>query len=202
MAHYYYLGAQLPHLVFGQNPPMSSEAFKLLAREMMNSADAAMLNFCTLDPDPIPEDAIIENEPENSSYLKPASRTSSSLINRWKEWERSLRLNLARDRAVKLKREPGNAPDSPMEAVTAAKHAMTIESPLEAEIFLDKSRWDAIESFIGIDIFSESAIYAYLLKLLLMERRTGFLVGEGFEEYRNLYDNILGSTNISLQDPD
>ena len=189
MGYYYYLGAQLPYLIYGHNPPMSSGAFKALAAEQMGSAHAALLDCCTLDPDPeTPEDS-------GATYAEEALPTASKLINHWKEWERTLRLNLAKNRALKLKRDAGapvEAPGVPADAVLAAKNAMSIESPLEAELFLGKARWDAIESFQGINVFCETAMYAYLLKLLLMERRAAFKSEEGFTEYKGLYAAILG----------
>ena len=85
-----------------------------------------------------------------------------------------------------------NAPEYPADAAAAAKNALAMESPLEAELFLDKARWDAIEHLQGISTFNENAIYAYLLKLLLMERRAAFNTEEGFTEYKALYAAILG----------
>ena len=168
---------------------MSSGIFKALASELMSTADAALLDYCTLDPDPVkPGDS-------GAAYAEPAHPTSSILINKWKEWERTLRLNLAKYRALKLKRDAGaiaEAPGVPADAALAAKNAMSIESPLEAEIFLGKARWDAIESFQGLNIFSETAMYAYLLKLLLMERKAAFKSEDGFTEYKGLYAAILG----------
>jgi len=158
VSYYPYLGAQLPYLAYGQNPPMSSGTFKALASELMSPKDAALLNYCTLDPDPVKE------EDTGASYAEPARLVSSKMINGWKDWERTLRLNLAKNRAVKLKRDAGAAvepPAVPLDAVMAAKNAMSFESPLEAELFLGKARWDAIESFQGINIFNESAMYAY-----------------------------------------
>ena len=215
MGSYYYLGAQLPYLVYGQSPPMRSIDFRELALKHMSSGDAALLDQCTLDPDP-PE--VIEGDladetpaadintsvtpaagapadaaPEGGiSYADPAPRLSSTLINRWRTWERALRLNLARNRALVLKREAVDAPESPLNAVNAAKNALNFESPLEAELFLDKARWDAIEVFQGISYFSEKMIFAYFLKLKLMERRQVFNAEEGFLEYKSLYASILG----------
>jgi hypothetical protein len=37
-------------------------------------------------------------------------------------------------------------------------------------------------------------MYAYLLKLLLMERRMAFKTEEGFNEYKGLYASILGES--------
>ena len=188
MGSYYYLAAQLPYLVYGQSLPMTPAAFKALARDAMDSADAAILDYCTLDPDPP------GLEQSGPSYAEPPLPTPSAFINNWKEWERALRLNLARNRSQKLKREgvAADAPEHPADAAGAAKSAMGMDSPLDAELFLDKARWDAIENFQGIDSFSESAIYAYLLKLLLMERRAAFKAEEGNTEYKALYAAILG----------
>ena len=176
MASYYYLAAQLPYLIYGQTVPMSSAAFKALAGSLMGTSDARMLDYCTLDPNP-----------ENGDSLTP-----SGFINQWREWERVLRTNLAKGRAAKLKRESTlSASEYPADAATVAAVALTMESPLEAEIYLDKARWDAIEYFQGINLFSENAMYAYLLKLLLMERKMAFKTEEGFNEYKALYSAIL-----------
>ena len=176
MGYYYYLAPQLSYLTYGQEVPMSSLAFAAMAQQAMSSADAAMLEYCNLDPVPAPV-------------------TNSKFINSWKEWEIALRLNLAKGRAQKLKRGGdaySDAPEFPADAVAAAKSALAIDSPLEAELFLDKARWEAIESFQGISVFSEDAMYAYLLKLLILERRARFDAEEGFNEYKALYAAILG----------
>ena len=188
MSSYYYLVAQLPYLIYGQNLPMSPEAFKTMAREAMGSADAAVLDHCTLDPVPLAEGQ------EGSAYARPAPHTLSPLVNKWKEWERTLRLHLAQGRAQKLKQEPKDMiqiPAYPPDVAAIAKTALFMESPLDAELFLDKARWDAIESFQDINIFSENSVYAYLLKLLLMERRAVFNAEEGLSEYKGLYAAIL-----------
>ncbi|AEF82902.1 hypothetical protein [Leadbettera azotonutricia] len=174
MGSYYYLAAQLPYLVYGQQASMASSAFRELARASMSKEDGAILDFCVLDPD--------------------GRQSPSGFINQWREWEGVLRRNLGKNRAIKLKRDAGSlgdAPEFPADAANAAKTALTMESPLEAEIFLDKARWAAIDALQGIDAFSETAMYAYLLKLLLMERRQAFKVEEGFSEYKTLYASIL-----------
>ena len=194
MASYYYLGAQLPYLSYGQNVPMSSAAFKELALKHLSAADAAVLEQCTLDPDMALADAgdSFTGMPPETGVTPNAS---SAMLDTWKEWERALRLNLAKNRGKKLKREggfPTDVPDTPFDAAVAAKTALTIESPLEAEVFLDKARWDVIDNLQGLDIFNETAIFAYMLKLLLMERRMSFNTEEGYTEYKGLYAAILG----------
>jgi hypothetical protein len=183
---YYYLAAQLPSLLYGQSAPMSSRAFLDLCKGVLKAGDMALLDFCTLDPDAL-------SPPGGASYgPKPCP---SAFINNWRNWERALRLNLARHRVQRLKREGGAAvdpPDYPADAAAAAKTAAAMDSPLEAEIFLDKARWDAIELFQGIDYFSSNTIFAYLLKLRLLERRALFKAEEGFAEYKGLYASVMG----------
>ena len=194
------MAAQLPYLVYGQALPMSPSDFAALARDSMSASDSKVLDYCTLDPSPEQS----ENTGNGASYSEIPPRTSSEFINKWKEWERTLRLNLAKIRREKLASAAGGretalmaeAPDHPSDAAGAAKTAMAMESPLEAELFLDKARWNAIENFQGINTFSESAMYAYLLKLLLMERKAAFNAEEGFNEYKRLYAAILASTSF------
>jgi hypothetical protein len=170
---YYFLAAQLPYLIYGQAAPIKSDDFLEMARNSLNSNDAAVLGLCVLNP------------PEGP-------KTSHGFINSWREWERALRLNLARNRAQKLKRDGApDAPEHPAGAVAAARAALAMDSPLDAEIFLGEARWKAIENFQGLSLFNENAMYAYLLKLRLCERRQAFKTEEGFSEYKTLYDSIL-----------
>ena len=175
MGSYYYFAAQLPYLIYGQAVPMTSEAFREMARSAMGPGEAAALDLCTLEP-------------------VLGTKVSAQFIKDWYNWEEVLRQNLARNRSQKLKREntdPSDAPEYPADAAATAKTALTMESPLEAELFLDKARWNAIDIFQGINYFSENTIYAYLLKLQLMERRQAFNTEEGFAEYKTLYASIL-----------
>ena len=191
MAAYYYLVAQLPYLIYGQVPPMSSQAFKELVRPKLSRRDAAILELVSLDPQP-PKAA--EKGP---SYQNTAPLSGSVFIDKWREWERTLRLNLARHRYLKARIE-GNAPSDPPAlpadaVVIAAKAAAATETPIEIEHQIDKARWDAIEVLRGSDYFSRNHIYAYLLKLMLLERYALFDAETGFAEYNALYASILES---------
>jgi hypothetical protein len=182
---YYYFVSQLPYLVYGQQPPLSSAAFREQCLNFLDPADKAQLDRCSFD---IP--------PELPSPLKPmpgeAAELSSAFIKNWREWERVLRLNLVRFRSQRLKREgAAEAPEYPADAAQAAKSASSMDSPLEAEITLDRARWDAIERFRAGNDFGPDYVFAYLLKLILMERRSSFKPEEGFMEYKTLYASIM-----------
>jgi hypothetical protein len=190
VAAYYYLASQLPYLIFAQEPPMSAAAFRELAAGFLDDEDKVQIDRC-----------VLAAPPEEPPFLPPAPGEppvlKSGFIKGWLEWERALRLNLARFRSQRLKREgAAEAPDYPADAAQAAKAASAMDSPLEAEIFLDKARWDAIERLKGLDEVGSNMVFAYLLKLLLMERRSSFKTEEGFMEYKTLYTSIRSDTSI------
>ena len=160
---YYFLVAQLPHLNYGQEAPLSADSFLALCSDKLSKADAALLPYCRLGMEDAEEDVL----------------TASDFINKWRRRERSLALNLARGRAAKLKREAPNG-DVPLDAEAEAKLAAALDNPLEAELAIDKGRWEALESFCGVDYFGVNVVYAYLLK-----------TEEGFAEYKALYAGIL-----------
>ncbi|MDR0322835.1 MAG: DUF2764 domain-containing protein [Treponema sp.] len=183
MSNYYYLGAQLPYIIYGQPVPVSSWDFREMAMREMDRSDARDLEFCTLEP--IPQEKLTE------------AKVSSNLIKAWHNWEEVLRLNLAKNRSMKLNRYDvvfENVPEAPHDAVAAAKNAFNADSPLEGEFILDKARWNAIEDFLGAEYFSANVVYAFLLKLQLMERKLTFDADEGFAEYKNIYASILTKT--------
>ena len=186
--HYYYLVPQLTYLIYGQPPPMTSEAFRQLAMPLLSEKDAALLDMLGLDPQP----NNLQDEKKDISYAEKIPSCGCQFIDGWWDWERSLRLNLAKHRANKIRRSDVaiDPPDSPPEAVAAAAKAVQ-ETPLEGEIVIDKARWNAIESMQGTDLFDRNTVFAYLLKLMILERQSAFQTETGFTEYKSLYASIL-----------
>jgi hypothetical protein len=183
---YYYLIAQLPYLIYEQKPPMSSQAFKELALTFISKRDAKLLGCLSLESD--------------ADYTEKIRSCGCSFIDKWREWERALRLNIAKHRATNIKRE--NVPAPPVEpldaAAVAAKLVAGEHSPLEAEYLIDRARWNALETLVGINYFNSNYIFAYLLKILLLERHQVFNIEKGFSEYKSLYAEILKSADNSL----
>lgn len=195
MGSYYYLVAQLPTLSFGAQPPMSPAAFMELCKNFLSDTDTILLDSCNLDPDPYPADT------DHPAYSEPIHPGGSDFIDAWRNWERSLRLHLAQQRSLSLKRDStkiADAPSDPLDAIAVAKSAMNYESPLEAELFLLQSRWKTIEELQGFDYFSRESVYAYLLKLYLLERKSCFTLEEGFNEYKELYASIMDAAPTSI----
>jgi hypothetical protein len=170
---------------------MSPDAFRNLARPLLDDEDAALLDLVGLDPQPFkPGDS-------GHSYADNAPSSGCGFIDGWREWERCLRLNMAKHRSIKTKREgaaPVEPPVFPADATAlAVKVVVATESPLEGEILIDKARWSTIEALQGGDYFERNTVFAYLLKLILLERRASFQTDIGFEEYKSLYASILES---------
>lgn len=190
MGSYYYLVAQLPSLSYAQSAPMTSTRLRELCKELMSAEDAALLGFCSLEG----RDAL------------PMGAAASPLIAGWLAWERALRLALAKGRAQRLKRDAtqlAQPPDDALDALAVAKAALSIDSPLEAEFFLDKSRWDAVEKLQTRNYFDRDTVYGYMIKLLLLERKALFRVEEGFAEYKAIYASVMeaASTSIASGEP-
>jgi hypothetical protein len=157
---------------------MNPEAFRELAMSLLDAQDAALLD--QLGPG-----------------LKPpfgdAVSSGSDFIDKYREWERILRLNLVKHRCGKLKREVPSAepPALPSDAASAAAKAVQ-ESPLEGEIIIDKARWHAIDTLLeGSGPFDRNVVFAYMLKLIILNRQALFQTERGFSEYKSLYASIL-----------
>jgi hypothetical protein len=177
VGQYYYFVPQLPFLVFGQSPPMTPEAFRDLALTLLDEEDAALLDKIGLGLNP-PRDGV---------------SSGSAFIDKWREWERILRLNLVKQRAGKLKREApaSDPPVLPSDAVAAVAKAVS-ETPLEGEIIIDKARWHAIDTLLeNSGPFDQDVVFAYMLKLIILNRQALFQAERGFSEYKSLYASIL-----------
>jgi hypothetical protein len=187
--------AQLPYLIYEQKPPMSSENFKELALSLLDKNDAALMSNISKD--------FLSSDSNKPDYEMNVQLTGCDFIDQWRNWERTLRLNIARERAIKIKRDHAEIKEPPVfpaDAVNAAiKVVVGDGSPLDKEILLDKARWGAIDIFTGNDNFHRNCVFAYFLKLILMERRQSFNVEKGFTEYKSLYANVLDNSKDCMQ---
>ncbi|MDR2480587.1 MAG: DUF2764 domain-containing protein [Treponema sp.] len=174
---------------------MSSAAFRDLAKSLLDDRDTALMDLIDLDPQPLTAAEASADAASTPSYADNAPASGSEFIDRWREWERTLRLNLAYHRTIKTKREGGAAVEPPIHpadaAAAAVKAVVATENPLDGEILIDKARWNAIEVLQGNDYFDRNTAFAYLLKLMILERRASFKTEEGFSEYKSLYASIL-----------
>ena len=182
--NYYYFVATFPSISYGDKPPVSSEEFREQCRSLLHPEDAALLPYCYYDP---------------KLAVETVQPTGSDFIDLLMLRERVLVLNLAFIRAAKLKRpSPEDPPHDVPRAEARGKTAFEMDDPLEATIYIDEGRWGALDDMVGLDLFGVNNVFAYLMKLQLLERRQRFEVEKGSAAYRELYDTILNEYNSKV----
>ena len=173
----YYLISQLPSLdgVSDNAPlPITEERFLELCGRFLGRKAQKELSELSLAPSRIPQ------------------RTSSALAEKWNDGERALRLALAKLRAEKLSKSfDAEVQSFPAGLLQAARTAVEIESPMEAEKFLNRYRLDFLETLRPLDSFSEEFIFYFWLKLKLLLRIRQFDAEHGEAAYRSIYDSII-----------
>ncbi|MCR4579630.1 MAG: DUF2764 domain-containing protein [Treponema sp.] len=180
---YYYLVSQLPNISAAETKaalPLTGEQFRELAGRFISEDEKKILEKLSLVP-PMELEA-----------------TGSAFLDTWYEKERNLRCALAQIRAQKLKKDsiplpPGCTAD----IVTAARTAVGMDSPLSAEQFLYDYRLRLLDDLRPLDAFSIDAVYAYGLRLILVERMRKFEVENGKTSYHKIYDTILSNDGVN-----
>ena len=174
---YYYLVSQLPNISGAEGKsalPLNEASFKELCCRFLSEEEKITLNGLSLVPP------------------KELSSTGSVFLDTWYEKERNLRYALAQIRAQKMKKDASVLPPGvTADIIQAARTAVGMDSPLSAEQFLFDYRIRLLDELRPLDSFSVDAVYAYGIKLLLVERMKKFDVEIGKTSYHKIYDNIL-----------
>lgn len=182
MNQYYYLVSQLPALPSSaledkSELPITESYYRDLCSRFFTEDEKKLLDSLSLVP---PRDE---------------TSTGSVFLDAWYEFERSLRLALAQVRAQRLRKDSAVLPGScTADILQAARTAVGMDSPLSAEQFLFNYRMSVLGNITPCDIFSTDAVFAYGVRLLLVERMKRFDREKGAEAYRAIYDSILGET--------
>lgn len=153
--YYYYLISSLPMLEFGAKTPFSYHDFVSCCQEQLDGRDMEIIKRATILPCEDIED-------------------SSPTLREWKRFDRTLRNEIARSRANKKGRDPsqyirGENYSDPFMA-PLAQWAVSQDSPLEAELYLDRARWERIEQLKKGHYFDIDYLITYALQLQIMER--------------------------------
>jgi len=180
--NYYYFVATLPSINYGDKPPKSSLEFREECNNLLHPQDAALTHYCYYDP----KLAVESLEPTGSDFI-------DLLMAR----ERTLILNLAYLRAARLRRpSPGEPPHDVPRAEAVAKAAFEMSDPLQATLYIDRSRWGALDTMVGVeDVFGVNNIFIHLMTLQLLERKQRLDPDIGVEVYRERYNTILEDYN-------
>lgn len=174
---YYYLVSQLPNISAGESKsalPLNSKSFREIAGRFISPKEKSVLEGLSLVPP------------------MELNKTGSAFLDIWYEKERNLRCALAQIRAQKLKKDSLPLPAGcTADIISAARTAVGMDSPLSAEQFLYEYRLRLLDDLRPLDAFSIDAVYAYGLRLMLVERMRKFEVENGKISYHKIYDEIL-----------
>ncbi len=173
----YYLMAQLPSLdnLSDTAPlPITEERFTELCHRFLGKRARAVLDALTTQP------------------AREAQAVTSPLVAAWNAAERQLRLALGTVRAAKWEK-PFDSGDEPLPEtlLQAARTAVEIHDPMEAERFLNRLRLEQLEALRPADTFCEDAVFYYGLRLKLLLRIRQFDAAAGQQAYQTIYDSIL-----------
>lgn len=175
---YYYLVSQLPNISSAEGKsslPIDTASFKEICCRFVSENEKKLINDLSLIP-PVTTES-----------------TGSAFLDKWFEKERNLRFALAQIRAQKMKKDvmvlpPGCTAD----IINAARTAVGMDNPYTAEQFLYEYRIKILDDLRPLDSFSIDAVYAYGLRLMLVERMRKFDTENGKTSYHKIYDSILG----------
>jgi hypothetical protein len=142
-------------LQFGMKPPISYSDFLEACSLELNQDDINIIAKLSIEPSIDIEDR-------------------SPLLREWKRFNRSLGNELARVRAVKKGKDPnkylrGESGLNPFIA-PLAHWATNQDSPMEAELYLDRAKWERIEEIKIGHYFDIGYLIAYGLQLKILER--------------------------------
>ncbi len=177
----YYLVSQLPSLdglAENASLPITQARFDELCVQLLNKKALAQLERITLNPP------------------REGESVASAVVSQWLASERTLRLALAKLRAEKMDKQFDCELQSfPAVISQAARTAVEIENPMDAEKFLNRFRVELLDSLRPSDAFSLEAVYWYSLKLKLLDRVRQFDTERGQAAYKTIYQSILNGEN-------
>jgi len=164
--------------MLGEKAPISEEEFLQFAEGTMDARDYQILI---------------------KSRWGLAESTGLPFADRILSWDKELRLELAKARLLKLQFD--SAPVLPnsegnYSLVEQARAAMALDSPLDAELFLDRLRWSFLENAGACHFFDVEALVVHYLKLQLVLRQEKFQEKLGRESFEKVYATVTDSFNM------
>lgn len=174
--HYYYTVSSLPLLAYDTERFMSEEEFLDCCEATITPQDYQLLKNVSLVPS------------NREEFLHP-------VLEKWSSWERSLRNDLVKMRAGR-KGVDGDKYVAPGTIETGlhniARDAFGAATPLEAEISMDRARWEYLENLEAGHYFDFGKLIIYFLQLQLLQRRSKLVKEKGRVAFEEIYAVITG----------
>ncbi len=177
MSQYYFLISSLPFLLPSGPADVSEDDFLGTCKSNMTGDEYNILTRCLLDPVDPDDDAV-----------------SHPVLSEWRSWETSLRNELVRLRASALKMDPEDYIQEGAGVAglfEAAREAVNMSNPQEAEYRLDRLRWSFLDEIEAGHFFDLEKLLIYYLKLQILKRHEAFDPRLGDEAYRKVYESVV-----------
>ena len=178
MKRYWYFASTLPHFPFGAAPPMTVAEFDERCERLVDKGDLELITLA---------------EQARAGLYQP-SMQRSPFLRAYTQFEASLRnaLALARAKAASWDPEPWLRTGIASSEVTqSVQTVLSAPDPLQAELTLERERWNTIDQLSALSSFELDAILGYKLKLLIATRCISFNRERGTEEFNTLYQDII-----------
>lgn len=179
---YYYTVSSLPYLQLEGEVHVTVDEFLEMCAVELSAGDIALVRSVKLIPEP--------SDLVHGSDTPRAARA-------YYEAEAALRNELARLRAGRLGweaedyiRTGGEGEDftSDVHVAERARETFQSESPLEAELLMNRARWAILDELEIGHYFDLDRLVIYYLKLLIMDRRIRMNAADGAEGFAETYD--------------
>ena len=173
MALYTYLISSLPFLKFNEDPPFSFEKFLDICKEFVREDELELLKS-------------LKNLKLPDKKIKGVDT-----FKKWLDFEYSLRNELVSLRALRKHIDPNKyLRESSLISLDIQFTALaSIRSPsiLEAELILDRARWNKLEELSLGHFFDIDFLVIYGLKLLILERWQNFRKTDKYKIFKELF---------------
>ncbi len=175
MKNHYYTLAALKTIRLGEKIPITEEYFLQFAEDTIDAHSYQILLKCRW------------------GLTEP---TGFSFADRILSWEKDLRLELAKARILKLPFDtPPNLQGSAgsYNLLEQVRVVMALDSPLDAERYLDQLRWNFLEEISARHYFDLEALVVYYLKLQLALRQERLKEELGRDSFKKEYAALADS---------
>ena len=176
---YYYAVSSLPMLFYDTEKPMTAGEFIECCETTVTEKDLQILKSAKIIPD---------NEIPGNTVLE-----------KWNNWEKSLRNELVRMRAGKKGTDPEKyLKSSSLEPgiIETAREAFNAQSPLEGEVVLNRARWDYLEMLEAGHFFDLGKLIIYYLQLQILHRKAQITRERGEPAFKEIYSKIMDSADL------
>jgi hypothetical protein len=168
---YYYFAASLPMISWNTKPSTTVEAFIQAAKRLLNDTDSRLI------------EQLMNDDPGDIE-------TDNAAAHSWVRFDRNFRNEGAWFRAQRMHKEPhtfirGTKENDPW-LRSIIHEAAKMPDPLDAEMLLDRARWQFLDGLAGGHYFDLEFLISYGLKLKILQRHQTYRSAKGNDTFNEM----------------